>query len=48
MKTVFIGYYIWFDYLKEMLMRQIASWIKFKDEHMIYSSLSPTIRVDAQ
>lgn len=24
--------------LKEMLMRQIASRIKFKDEHMIYSS----------
>lgn len=35
-------------YLKEMLMRQIVSWIKFKDEDMIYSSLSPTVRVDAQ
>lgn len=37
-----------FDYLKKMLMRQIASRIKFKDEHMIHSSLSPTICVDAQ
>lgn len=37
-----------FDYLKKMLMRQIASRIKFEDEHMIHSSLSPTVCVDAQ
>lgn len=35
-------------YLKEMLMGQVAAGIEFEDEDVIYSSLSPAIRVDTQ
>lgn len=37
-----------FSHLKQVLVREVVSWIDLKDEDVVDSSLSPSIGVDAQ